>query len=1199
MTSTASELPTVTTSTTTASTATITTEYTTGTAESETTPGRLNYSSVGVPKITLHKTTITSPQPTLSSQIPEVYPSNKNLSCYENTTLDAISRYPILRCSCPPGEMKTENGTCKSFDVATFSAKITKVCDAGNVKADDEPSLIIAKLSNAFNRPVCVRKFGTPLILNTLCDGCNITDLQNMLSSSRGKNDPVRLRLSEVEAGACYEFNINDCDEKAQCVPDGLHYSCLCLPGTNDTTDGSGRHCDGVVIATSCHQFLGVCILFWILLLLLLLLLIPAAYMAYQSCRKKRRSAKKKSLQHRVIEVRPLSPSKRGSTQSNVLKTSSTSTLPIPTATSTQSAQKPSLGLTWKRPIPETIITVPSTSSKDYEIIEDAESVSSSEPEVSSLRSNKSIESMQRAELRTSAINVPTVPTKTETVIPVEVHSERRSSTRSEGVPTIWESFKILGKQYSRFDSAKSRKSSSASLDSLIRKSEMSRVLRPIPAQAESSNRMDLLRLHSTPSQPSITEFAMTQEPEVFVETSSPKERPEEEAESQPIPTVPFATVASDEDQAKLASMLGMSIYSSQSSTESSQPPKIEHQQKDIESNTVETPKVSEEQVPLFSEPGNIPTTEDIISMAAQNVALKATTDAIADTIGMTSSEELSGDAQSKAEDAEKKAPELTRPLSKPTKTIDVLTDESTTEELGQSLPLSEVIDKVESSPRIVAAQQAPKTVKPRKPALKPATQKHAPSTKTQEKRREKLPEKYLEKTPEKKFRREAPKVQAEPMHVNKPPAHRRRSISKPSKILERIEESDSVTTDNEVKVDQNEQGKPDKKQSPSRTHLPKVKPPAGPPGRRSPSRQPRETRDVSPAAKKSPTKTLPSVKGKVRRQWQTSDSSSVGEQNTTDMDTELSDDLKLFLGKVDLGVRPSKPAYGTGRKPIHSEPASRRLSKSPVLSDRTRGYSKVSLSCPQSARLPSELHPYKSKDNLFKSRLPVRQNKIEESLVRFNCTRLDDEFVGADIDIDLPGPFTIPVDFSELNRRRSLHGSHTSLHGSHIPRPLKPFSSDHDIHSKLGSDNRRYMSNLARKIANRRRSEHPAPTSEASTARTPRAMSQRDFGERPRWDSSPLREGELDKIPLDFALPSVRPPPPQDSHRRPQSEHASRWTCCDECGGTGPALEKQLTKRSRSLTSFFKRSKVSPSENLYWTHDVKQLRAHHWWSDE
>uniref|UniRef100_A0A915C9G0 EGF-like domain-containing protein n=1 Tax=Parascaris univalens TaxID=6257 RepID=A0A915C9G0_PARUN len=50
-------------------------------------------------------------------------------------------------------------------------------------------------------------------------------------------------------------------------------YKCVCGRGTNDTSNGKGRSCEGVLVADGCVRLFGICIFFWILLLVMLLLL--------------------------------------------------------------------------------------------------------------------------------------------------------------------------------------------------------------------------------------------------------------------------------------------------------------------------------------------------------------------------------------------------------------------------------------------------------------------------------------------------------------------------------------------------------------------------------------------------------------------------------------------------------------------------------------------------------------------------------------------------------------------------------------------------------------------------------------------------------------------------------------------------------------------------------------------------------------
>ncbi|TMS36705.1 hypothetical protein L596_003804 [Steinernema carpocapsae] len=763
----------------------------------------------------------------------------------------------------------------------------------------------------------------------------------------------------------------------------------------------------------------------------------------------------------RVIEVRPLSPSKRISIDSTAVITTTTAstTLPLPTATAgSSSAQQKPFPLSWKRPIPETVITVPSTSSKDYEIIEDVESVTSSEPEVVSLRSSKSVESLQILNVPS---NVPaTLPLPfpnliTETVIPVEIHNERRSSTRSEGVPTMWESFKILGKHYTGGDSTKSRASSTTSLDSLIRRSELVQVVQPRLSTVNRSSFPEVFHFTSMASHPNTTKIVPSQEA-----YPNPTELPAEipPAAQEAVQSRRASSVVEDEGHMKLAAMLGMDVHdSSQSSLESTLPLKpfahlsetqSEHPQESSKVLPVEDP-ASEVAVPLATQIQTLPTAEEIINMAAENIAFKATTEAIEDSVGRTSTQIPAARSREQS-----RSPE-TRRESK-------VSLEETKKPLKFGQPEKKVKPKVREE----------------KLKKSPAARRKTEGTPTSS-------------TTSKNLELESPLVVRRPVSLRRPlppdqpqleakarpkkpelPSIRRPHLpqkppSKPAKLnqrLERIEESDSMTTDGEMgpgrfKKEQKGLKLADKTRFPT-LHEPITKPDVKPEKKSVPPKLPR----------KLPDKVFPPCddyqKPKMHRQWQTtSDTSSHGDLVTSD--AEISEDLKLVLRKVELKEETPKRAARNGVR--ERSRRARKYSSTEALSDSSPPQFRLPTSCPQTARVRRDQH-YKSKDNLYKSRLPVRQNKIEESLRKFNCTAMNDDFIGADIDIDLPGPFTIPVDFSDLKRHRPRFGSHSSLHKSAIPRPVKLFSSEHDIRTVVSTADRRYVSNLARKIANRKK---------------------------------------------------------------------------------------------------------------------------------
>uniref|UniRef100_A0A914HWE5 Uncharacterized protein n=1 Tax=Globodera rostochiensis TaxID=31243 RepID=A0A914HWE5_GLORO len=163
-----------------------------------------------------------------------------------------------FRCSCPPGQFQTSEGFCSFATVSTFRAKIVSLC--GHNFADSfsssapslQEQLIVLKLLDSLpDHSFCVRKI--------------VNDGQIVVNT-----------VSELTDGACHQFDLNDCDEKAQCLSDRMLFRCRCLPGTKDNSpEREGRQCEGTVILQTCSKLLGVCVIVWLLMLLLLCFLLP------------------------------------------------------------------------------------------------------------------------------------------------------------------------------------------------------------------------------------------------------------------------------------------------------------------------------------------------------------------------------------------------------------------------------------------------------------------------------------------------------------------------------------------------------------------------------------------------------------------------------------------------------------------------------------------------------------------------------------------------------------------------------------------------------------------------------------------------------------------------------------------------------------------------------------------------------------
>uniref|UniRef100_A0AC34R7B6 EGF-like domain-containing protein n=1 Tax=Panagrolaimus sp. JU765 TaxID=591449 RepID=A0AC34R7B6_9BILA len=424
-----------------------------------------------------------------------------NLNCSEKMKQAANELVPKPMCDCPVGQMRNLQNQCVQSEISTFRARLMHICGSSTKNIANEAQILTWKLASTFNYPICVRKAEDMIVFNTVCNGCKFNDLidQYAMNSDLPELD---IKLSELPHAACYEFALNDCDEKAECIPKGLRYTCKCLPGTH----GNGRVCDGVVIANQCTKLLGVCILFWVLLLLLLAVLIPIiSYFIYKCCKKRNvkifdRFQKKK----KRVEIAT-------TVQSGNIE-----------AGNSNSEQQENFGSTqWDKPLPQSgrasIPTITTSTPRatplnqilpadEYCIIEneDDEEVASSKEDIASVHTSTD-----------SAIVLTKPPPSPPATSDVAVHSAdemgRRPSTSSRSAtPTIWESYKILGQQYARFGTGQRRRSSTNSLELLIKKKkegdmrkavtvlslpdvnmEMNTALPPLPTVSFSSSLLD------------------------------------------------------------------------------------------------------------------------------------------------------------------------------------------------------------------------------------------------------------------------------------------------------------------------------------------------------------------------------------------------------------------------------------------------------------------------------------------------------------------------------------------------------------------------------------------------------------------------------------------------------------------------------------------------------------------------------------
>ncbi|KAK6114294.1 hypothetical protein QQG55_55430 [Brugia pahangi] len=145
----------------------------------------------------------------------------------------------------------------------------------------------------------CVRRDGHPVMVQLDCSQCTVKEFDDAFKQN--SNDQyVPLRIMELSVGACLTSALNDCDpEHADCLMNGPRYECRCHDGWNDTSKNfgkaEGRRCEQLILlADGCILFYGYCLLWWLLLfgisfILLLLLLYWLGSKLYKLCKKRRR----------------------------------------------------------------------------------------------------------------------------------------------------------------------------------------------------------------------------------------------------------------------------------------------------------------------------------------------------------------------------------------------------------------------------------------------------------------------------------------------------------------------------------------------------------------------------------------------------------------------------------------------------------------------------------------------------------------------------------------------------------------------------------------------------------------------------------------------------------------------------------------------------------------------------------------------
>uniref|UniRef100_A0A7E4VXL7 EGF-like domain-containing protein n=2 Tax=Panagrellus redivivus TaxID=6233 RepID=A0A7E4VXL7_PANRE len=1135
------------------------------------------------------------------------------LNCTEKFKQMASELAPTPMCDCPSGQMRNLQGKCVKAEISTFRARLMRLCGTNVKNVNNEAQILAWKLASTFNYPICVRKAGDLVILNTVCDGCEFTDLIDTYAMNNDLAE-IDIKLSELKDSGCYEFSINDCDEKAECVPQGLRYKCMCLPGTTDTVDGSGRHCDGTVIANQCTKFLGVCVLFWILLLLFLLTMcLVVSYFAYKYCKR-----------HDINIFRKTKVKKKGgeTTSTSVQKGNVELGVPVNDVNQTQHENRGSTSVAF--PTPTSAITAPRSTpvnkflpADEYCIIENDENEDEDDvkAEVASVApSHESFVVIDKTPAAVSRKSTPDAP-------PVrKATSDSRSST-----PTIWESYKILGNQYTRFNSAKRRRSSSHSLEMLMHKKREDEVKKQRTTMLNVPN-VGIVDSHAAalPPLPTVS-FTTTN-------TITPPDgkKPLERRGSRTSNTSNKSKVS--DQAAKLAEMLGVTGSIPEQQVQAIAEATATEIIKAIEPE-LETSRSSE---------GFVPSTPDIIKAAEI-----AVTDALKNVIGphyehnpssatsagavevqagndrlQTSTIATPGTPRDGEPDVAVEAEPSSQPISEPSIAKEPRPPSGTSQKSRTILPTPTIEDNKEIAANLdkvaVALSQLPPL-----PPLSSKDDKTAPSThpssaKSVGKTKQPKTSRSLSGEHERGIAADMSKNgrMATSAKAKTPVTERQKSKTPRTEPLSRLTTTTRKTSHQDEALTKRRKisGAPAEKKAAPDKPLPGTKHRTGSVPRLPPI--PRQTSTSSVKAKKTSTSNPPTSRSPMP--------------------------IKT-LPKI--GSTPTTPRRVTKKQPPTKLP--------PLDTNATS----VSASAPNTTREGTKITPpSKTTSERSTSRLPVLVDPEKAAKSSVFCRCDEPDFMLADLDLDLPGPYMIPAKSIEdlreagftsrlprlkptsssqsapnterLHTRNELYRrqiSTKSEDGSKLSMNLPPIDVDLDnldntttVKPEIDLDTNNLdtqsskpaKSTIARKIASRKAAgfdyavpklETPKPVYEYT-----RPSAHHGGGDhvhdgcirnQPPWDASPLRDGDLDTIPLDWNI-SRSNSSMSFSDRRSQSFGDIHKLTAVGFLSARPDFARQLTQ-SGSLTNLFHFKAKIRGVDADWADDLKQsLKKNNSWLD-
>ncbi|ETN77313.1 hypothetical protein NECAME_03213 [Necator americanus] len=203
--------------------------------------------------------------------------------CLADLVDNSKKKYSNYECECPTGEWAVGR-KCEAHetDMAFYKLDIHSACGENELTTEQKKWIAIGKIAEKLKIPSCARTTSAGnVIVNSFCGNhCTLKDFGDLTKESASDTRKVTIE----EAPLCEESSTNYCHRYAICTVENVHLKCVCKKGTNDTSNGLGRICEGVPGDDDCIMILGACLIFWLIILLGLLLLVPLLIFLLSHC---------------------------------------------------------------------------------------------------------------------------------------------------------------------------------------------------------------------------------------------------------------------------------------------------------------------------------------------------------------------------------------------------------------------------------------------------------------------------------------------------------------------------------------------------------------------------------------------------------------------------------------------------------------------------------------------------------------------------------------------------------------------------------------------------------------------------------------------------------------------------------------------------------------------------------------------------